>query len=171
MSPLEPLKHSYIQLLWYQFMEDHGNSIHQGGKVMESKKNIPQERDKTPGGVTETTPPTAGQTRTQGVTSTAPQRAREVGSEIESTTQKAYDKSRQAVSEAYEKTSETLTHTYDQAMDYGRQHPGQLTLIAFGAGIGVGLLLATGLGGRSRTSRIIEPVGNALTQIAAEIFK
>jgi ElaB protein len=141
---------------------------------MESKKNLSQERDRTTGGATETTSTTGqgratgGQTSGQTTgTSTAPQRARQMGSEA----QQAYDQTRQAVSDAYERTSETLSQTYDQAMSYGREHPGQLTLIAFGAGIGVGLLLATGFSGRSRSSRIIEPVGQALTQIAAEIFR
>lgn len=154
---------------------------------MESKKNVSQERDRTPGGTTETTPTptqnratggqTSGQTSGTGAlgsgasTSTAPQRARQMGSEGGGSASQAYDQTRQAVSDAYEKTSETLSHTYDQAMTFGRQHPGQLTLIAFGAGIGVGLLLATGFTGRSRSSRIIEPVGQALTQIASEIFR
>ncbi|HSE98695.1 MAG TPA: hypothetical protein VLD57_10565, partial [Blastocatellia bacterium] len=127
---------------------------------MESKKNVSTERDRTPGGTTETTPTTGqqgratgGQTNTPVGTSTAPQRAREVGSDVANKGQQVYDQTRQAVSNAYEKTSETLSQTYDQAMSYGRQHPGQLTLIAFGAGIGVGLLLASGMGGRSRTNR------------------
>jgi ElaB protein len=146
---------------------------------MESKKNLPSERDKTPGGVSESSP-TSGQTRATGGqasaqttgTSTAPQRARELGNEVSSSAQQVYDQTRQAVSNAYEKTSETLSNTYDQAMSYGREHPGQLTLIAFGAGIGIGLLLASGFsGGRSRSTRIIEPVGNALTQIAMELFR
>jgi hypothetical protein len=57
-------------------------------------------------------------------------------------------------------------------MTYGRQNPGTLTLIAFGAGIGVGLLLAGSLsGGRSRTSRIAEPIVGALSQIAMEYLR
>ena len=58
------------------------------------------------------------------------------------TAQTAYDQTKQVVSDAYGKTSEVLTNTYDQAMTYGRENPGKLTLIAFGAGIGIGLLLA-----------------------------
>src|ERR1051325_8293341 len=55
------------------------------------------------------------------------------------------DQAKQAVTDAYNRTSQTLNETYSQAMDYGRQHPGQLTLIAFGAGIGIGLLLSSGI--------------------------
>ena len=94
----------------------------------------------------------------------ATQRARD-------TAQTAYEQTRQVMSDAYGKTSEALSNSYDQAMVYGRENPGKLTLIAFGAGIGIGLLLATGFGGRSRTSRIAEPIVGALSQVAMEFFK
>jgi hypothetical protein len=55
-------------------------------------------------------------------------------------------------------------------MTYGRENPGKLTLIAFGAGIGV--LLASGLGsGRSRNSRFAEPIVTALSQVALQLFR
>jgi hypothetical protein len=85
--------------------------------------------------------------------------------------QGAYDQSVKAVSDAYDKTSETLTKTYDQAMTYGRDNPGKLTLIAFGAGIGVGVLLASGLGGRRSNSGYTEPIVNALSQAALAFFR
>jgi ElaB/YqjD/DUF883 family membrane-anchored ribosome-binding protein len=110
-------------------------------------------------------------TGTSGHTSTAPQRAKEVASEIGSQVQGAYDQSVKAVSDAYDKTSETLTKTYDQAMTYGRDNPGKLTLIAFGAGIGVGVLLASGLGGRRSNSGYTEPIVNALSQAALAFFR
>jgi hypothetical protein len=77
------------------------------------------------------------------------------------------------VTQAYDKTAETLSQSYNQAMDYGRENPGKLTLIAFGAGIGIGLLLAGGFsGGRSsRTTRIAEPAIDALSRIALEFFR
>jgi ElaB/YqjD/DUF883 family membrane-anchored ribosome-binding protein len=78
------------------------------------------------------------------------------------------DQTQQALTEAYDKTSSTLNETYDQAIEYGREHPGQLTLIAFGAGIGIGLLLASTFSSRSR---IMPPVVDALTGIATEIFR
>ena len=64
-----------------------------------------------------------------------------------------------------------LTDTYDQAMVYGKENPGKLTLIAFGAGIGIGVLVASGLGGRRRNSRFTEPIVNALSQVALEFFR
>lgn len=103
---------------------------------------------------------------TTGQTGSAPQRAREQNTGGQS----AYDQTVQTVTDAYGKTTEVLSNTYDQAMSYGRENPGKLTLIAFGAGIAIGLLLA-GSGGRSRTNRIAEPVVNALSQVALEFFR
>jgi hypothetical protein len=53
-------------------------------------------------------------------------------------------------------------------MEYGREHPGQLTLIAFGAGIGIGLLLASTFNSRSR---LMPSVVDALSGIATEVFR
>jgi hypothetical protein len=100
-------------------------------------------------------------------TGSAPQRAREQNT---GGGQSTYDQTLHSVSEAYGKTTEVLSKSYDEAMSYGRENPGKLTLIAFGAGIAIGLLLA-GTGGRSRTNRIAEPVVNALSQVAMEFFR
>ena len=110
------------------------------------------------------------------LTGSAPQRAKDTAqSTIDQTKQvvnDAYDKTSEVLSNAYGKTSEVLGNTYDKTMTYGRENPGTLTLIAFGAGIGVGLLLAGSLGGgRSRTSRIAEPIVGALSQIALEYLR
>ena len=106
-------------------------------------------------------------------TATSAQRARDENSNFgNNRSSEMVDQTRQAVSQAYDKTTETLSQTYNQAMEYGREHPGKLTLIAFGAGIGIGLLLAGGLsGGRSRTSRIAEPAIDAISRIAMEFFR
>jgi len=105
-------------------------------------------------------------------TESAPQKAKEMASEVGARMEAAVDQTKRAVSDAYDKTSEALSNTYNQTLEYGRENPGKLTLIAFGAGIGIGILLASGLaGGRSRTNRIAEPVVNALSQIAMEFFR
>jgi ElaB/YqjD/DUF883 family membrane-anchored ribosome-binding protein len=84
----------------------------------------------------------------------------------------AYDKTSEVLGNAYDKTSEVLSNTYDKTVAYGRENPGTMTLIAFGAGIGIGLLLTAAFsGGRSRTSRIAEPVVGALSQIALEFLR
>jgi ElaB/YqjD/DUF883 family membrane-anchored ribosome-binding protein len=134
---------------------------------MESNKNLTGNQGTTTGGGQSRTT-TGSPTGTTGqTTASATQPARD-----QSPIQSAYDTTKQAVSTAYDKTSQVLSNTYDQAMTYGKEHPGQLTLIAFGAGIGIGILLAASFGGgRSRTSRIAEPVVNALSQVALEFFR
>lgn len=139
---------------------------------MESNKSTEQSK---PAGSSGPKSPTTARdisTETSGQASSAPQRAREIVSDVSSGVQTAYDQTTKAVSEAYEKTSEVLTNTYDQTMTYGRENPGKLTMIAFGAGIGIGLLLASGLGGRrSRNSRFAEPIVTALSQVALEFLR
>lgn len=81
------------------------------------------------------------------------------------------DQAKQTVSDAYNRASRSMNETWEQAMDYSRQNPGTATLIAFGAGIGVGLLIASSLSSRSRVQRVIPPVMNALSEIASELFR
>lgn len=81
------------------------------------------------------------------------------------------DKAKQTVTEAYDKTSRTLNEGYGQAIDYGRENPGKTVLIAFGVGIGVGLLLSNNMSPRSRAGRIVPPVMNALSDIAVQLFR
>ena len=137
---------------------------------MESNKNL-AEQNKTTANKPSTTAGYSTTSGSQSPTASAPQRAREMVSDVSSGVQTAYDQTVKAVSEAYDKTSEVLTNTYDQTMTYGRENPGKLTLIAFGAGIGIGLLLASGMGGRSRNGRFVEPVVTALSQVALELFR
>jgi ElaB/YqjD/DUF883 family membrane-anchored ribosome-binding protein len=94
--------------------------------------------------------------------------AKDRGAEVADQTKQVMDQTKEALSEAYDKTSKTLNATYGQAVEYGREHPGQLTLIAFGAGIGIGLLLASTLNPRSR---FMPSVVDALSGIATEIFR
>ena len=81
----------------------------------------------------------------------------------------AYDKTSEKVSEAYDKTSEKVGEVYDKAKNYSHDNPGKAILIALGIGVGLGLLLGASAG-RSRTSRIAQPVVHALSDIAAEFF-
>jgi hypothetical protein len=139
---------------------------------MESNKNVKE--TKTAGG-SDKPSTSSGHSSTgtggAGQASSAPQRARELASDVSSGVQTAYDQTVKAVGEAYDKTSEVLTNTYDQTMTYGRDNPGKLTLIAFGAGIGIGVLLASGFGGRRSNGRYTEPIVNALSQVALEFFR
>ena len=81
------------------------------------------------------------------------------------------EQTKQIASDAYDKTIQVAADTYDRTMVYGKQNPGQLTLIAFGAGLGVGLLVAAGFSSRSRSSKLIEPAASLLTTIAKQYFR
>ncbi|MGH9837687.1 MAG: hypothetical protein ACREEM_02765 [Blastocatellia bacterium] len=85
----------------------------------------------------------------------------------------AVDQARQTVNDAYQRASRSVNETLGQAKEYSRENPGTATLVAFGVGVGVGVLLASGVlsSGRSRSQRIVPPVMNALSEIAAEVFR
>jgi ElaB/YqjD/DUF883 family membrane-anchored ribosome-binding protein len=83
------------------------------------------------------------------------------------------DQAGQAVSEAYQRATQTVNEKLGQAKEYSRENPGTATMVAFGVGVGVGVLLASGLlnTGRSRSQRIVPPVMNALSEIASELLR
>ena len=152
---------------------------------MESKTHMGQERDERSGtsqgasttgtGPGNTTSESTGGSRQQ--TASATRRAKEGASELGRTVDEAsrrgaemYDQTKQVVTDAYGKATEAVNETYDQALRYGREHPGQLTLVAFGAGIAVGILLASS-SRRSRTQRIAEPVVDAISRVALEFLR
>jgi ElaB/YqjD/DUF883 family membrane-anchored ribosome-binding protein len=82
------------------------------------------------------------------------------------------DQAKRKVGELYDSANRSLNQQYDRAMSYTRENPGTTTLIAFGAGVGVGMLLVSNLSSsRSRRSRVIEPVMNAVSTLASELFR
>ena len=83
----------------------------------------------------------------------------------------AYAQTKEIVSEAYDKTTDVLNGAYKRVLVYGRQNPATTILVAFGAGAGVGLLLAAGGRKRNRSSYFGEPVVNAVSQIASEFLR
>src|SRR6201991_3344346 len=115
---------------------------------MESNRNVTKDPNRTTGSAGSTgspsTPSSTGSTGHQSNTpmASAPQRAKETAqATIDQTKQvvsEAYDKTSEVLSNAYGKTSEVLSNTYDKTVTYGRENPGTMTLIVFGAGIGVG---------------------------------
>jgi len=81
-----------------------------------------------------------------------------------------YGQAEQAVNEAYDKTAKVVSETYEQAKSYSTENPGKTILIALGIGVGLGFLLGAS-SRRSRTGRLAQPVVNALSDIALEIFR
>jgi ElaB/YqjD/DUF883 family membrane-anchored ribosome-binding protein len=82
----------------------------------------------------------------------------------------AYEQAEQAVSDVYDRTAQTVNETYEHAKSYSTENPGKTILIALGIGVGLGFLLGAS-SRRSRTGRIAQPVVNALSDIALEIFR
>jgi len=93
------------------------------------------------------------------------------GSEMMDQAREQFGEAYDRASEVYDRASREMAKTWDQALDYGRKNPATATLIAFGAGVGFGLLIANGMNTRSRTQRLVPPVMNALSEIAAELFR
>ena len=83
----------------------------------------------------------------------------------------AYAQTKEVVSDAYDKTTDALNGAYKRVLVYGRQNPGTTMLVAFGAGAGVGLLLAASGRRRDRGSYYGESVVNAVSQIASEFLR
>lgn len=133
---------------------------------MESNKNISIGNERTSAtGSSHTTHSTTSQT------GSAPTRAKDEASNLKDRAGEVVEQTKQAVSNAYEQTSQALGNTYDQAMTYSRNNPGTVLMIAFGAGVGIGLLLASGRSTRGRMSRISEPIVSALSAVALEFLR
>jgi hypothetical protein len=81
------------------------------------------------------------------------------------------DQAKRKAGQVYNQASKSLNKQYGRAIDYGRENPGKATLIAFGVGIGVGLIMASNFNVRSRRSRLVEPVMNALSALAYNLVR
>jgi ElaB/YqjD/DUF883 family membrane-anchored ribosome-binding protein len=101
-------------------------------------------------------------------TSNAARTARE---NIEDRGAEMMGQAKQKASHIYNQANKTLNEQYERVADYGRDNPGKATLIAFGVGVGVGLLVAGGFNTRSRRSRLVEPVMNALSAFAYNLTR
>src|SRR5215468_3685990 len=82
------------------------------------------------------------------------------------------DQAKRKAGQVYDQANKSLNEQYGKAIDYGRENPGKMTLIAFGVGVGVGLVIAGSYATpHSRRRRMVEPVVNALSTIATELFR
>lgn len=81
------------------------------------------------------------------------------------------DKTTDAVADAYDKAAKPVSETYEKAKSYSYDNPGKTIFIALGIGIGLGILVGASSHHRSRTSRIAEPVVNALSDVALAFLR
>jgi ElaB/YqjD/DUF883 family membrane-anchored ribosome-binding protein len=136
---------------------------------MESNTSTSQ-NSYNPGGTSYSTRETSGTADSVGAkVSSAAQAVKEQVGERASETM---DQAKRKVGELYDSANRSLNQQYDKAISYTRENPGTTTLIAFGAGVGVGMLLISNLtSSRSRRGRVIEPVMNAVSTLASELFR
>jgi ElaB/YqjD/DUF883 family membrane-anchored ribosome-binding protein len=81
------------------------------------------------------------------------------------------DQARRKAGQVYNQASNSLNEQYGRVIDYGRENPGKATLIAFGVGVGVGLIVAGSFNARSRRSSLAEPIMNALSAFAYNLVR
>jgi ElaB/YqjD/DUF883 family membrane-anchored ribosome-binding protein len=98
-------------------------------------------------------------------------RAAEVVDQTKQVITSAFETARKTVKDTYDKTSRTVNETYGRVKSYSRENPGTATLIAFGAGIGVAMLLFGSRNPRSRTRRIVTPVINGLRDVVSTLLR
>jgi ElaB protein len=98
--------------------------------------------------------------------------AHAVSERIKDRSVEAFDQAKEKVGRVYERANKSLIGQYENAMDFGRENPGKTTLIALGVGVGVGLLVASSFTApRSRRRRIVDPIMNALSTLAYDLFR
>ena len=108
----------------------------------------------------------------QTVTDKVSNAAYAVREKVEDRAAEIINQAKQKAGEVYDQANKRMIEQYEKAIDYGRENPGKTTLIAFGVGVGVGVLLVSGFSGsRSRRSRVVEPVIRAVSTLARELFR
>jgi ElaB/YqjD/DUF883 family membrane-anchored ribosome-binding protein len=97
--------------------------------------------------------------------------ARAAGEQFSDAASEKLGQAKQMVGDVYDQVNRTVSDKYNQAVDYGRENPGKTTLIAFGVGVGVGLLMMGNIRRSHRPSRrVVQPVVNALSNLACDLF-
>jgi hypothetical protein len=142
---------------------------------LESAKPTDGDQGKVPGAASspaEQTSHSAGEGSQLGVSENPEEnRVAEVVDQTKQVITGAYETASKTVKDTYDKTSRTLNETYGRVKSYSRENPGTATLIAFGAGIGVAMLLFDSLNPRSRTRRIVTPVINGLRNVVSTLLR
>jgi len=75
------------------------------------------------------------------------------------------------LSDVYGRTSETADRVYHEILDFGRANPGTAALVALGAGISVGLWLASGDRSSSYRRRIVPSLATHVAEAVLDVFE
>jgi ElaB/YqjD/DUF883 family membrane-anchored ribosome-binding protein len=97
----------------------------------------------------------------------------EVKEQARERTEEAKDRigeAKERIADAYGRTSQAASRLYRDAIDYSREHPATAALVAFGTGVGLGMLLGDG-SRDSRYRRSFVPVmATAIAEAVLDIF-
>jgi ElaB/YqjD/DUF883 family membrane-anchored ribosome-binding protein len=98
--------------------------------------------------------------------------AHRIREQVEDRGAETIDQAKRKVSQVYDRANRSMNAQYEKARGYGRENPGKTTLLAFGVGVGVGLIVAGSLSGpRNRRGRMYESVMNGLSTFAHDLFR
>jgi ElaB/YqjD/DUF883 family membrane-anchored ribosome-binding protein len=142
---------------------------HESGKPTDGNQGKGQGADSSPAEQTSHSAGDGSQLRVSG--NSEENRAAEVVDQTKQVITGAFETASKTVKDTYDKTSRSVNETYGRVKSYSRENPGTVTLIAFGAGIGVAMLLFGSRNPRSRTGRIVPPVINALRDVVSTLLR
>jgi hypothetical protein len=81
------------------------------------------------------------------------------------------DQAKLKAGQIYNQVNRNLNEQYERVLGYGRRSPGKATLIVFGAGVGLRLLVAGSIDAQRSRGRLIEPVMNALSALTCNLIR
>lgn len=105
-------------------------------------------------------------------TEAAVRAAEDTAEDLKARVTEKVNQAKEKLTDVYEKSSDAATRYYSRAMDYSRENPRTATLVALGAGIGVGMLVGASMGsGRTRGYRRMFPSILAVADAVLDVFE
>jgi ElaB/YqjD/DUF883 family membrane-anchored ribosome-binding protein len=94
----------------------------------------------------------------------------ETAEDLRNTVTDSVRKAKERLEDVYQRSSDAVGRAYDKAMDYSRENPSRATLIALGAGFGLGLVVAYSSGGRRRDRGMFPTLAAAVADTVLNVF-